>query len=380
VHVLYLIDSLIAGGAERSLAALAPHYARLGVRLDVAYLYERDNVWLPALRAAGAETVSLAGGGGRLGLIRRSARLLRERRPDVLHTTLFDADVTGRVASIGTRVPVVCSLVNAAYGPEQLADPALARWKVRAAQLVDLTTARRVTRFHAVSESVADAMAPRLKIPRTRIDVIPRGRDPEALGEPTPARRAAVRAALGAGPHDCLLLAVGRHEYQKGFDVLLHALAAVRDARPEVRLLLAGRTGAATAALEQLVASLGLGGAVELLGFRSDVADLLCAADAFVSASRWEGSPGGVLEAMALEAPIVATDIAPVREVLGDSGGAVLVPVDDAKALAAAVTAVLGDPRTGDRARAARERFRERYTIDRVAEQMVALYERARAK
>ena len=375
MRVLYLIDSLIAGGAERSLAALAPWYRDAGVRLDVAYLYERDNVWIPALRDAGADVVSLAGVGALPAKVRAVSRLVSERRPDVVHTTLFDADVIGRLATLTSRVPVACSLVNAAYGPEQLADPALKRWKVRTAQSIDAITARRVTRFHAVSTTVARARATRLRIAPGRIDVIPRGRDPEELGIRTDARRAKARAALHASDRDAILLAVGRHEFQKGFDVLLEAFARVHRTHPEARLVVAGRNGAASAGLRDLAAGLGIADRVELLGFRDDVPELLCAADVFVAPSRWEGSPGGIIEAMALGAPIVASDVPAIREVLAEPESGTLVPVDDPPALAIAIERVLaGD--VPDHSTTAREVFVERYSIDRVAAAMVAFYER----
>jgi len=376
VHVLYLIDSLVAGGAERSLAALAPEYRRLGVRLDVAYLHERDGL-ADELSAAGATLFSLAGGGGRFGWTRRASAVVRERKPDLLHTTLFESDVVGRLASIVTRTPVVCSLVNAAYGPEQLRNPALRTWKVRGAQLVDAATAFRVRRFHAVSESVAELMGHRLCLRPGKIEVIPRGRDAAALGVRSEARRAAARSALGVGRDVAVVLAVGRHEYQKGFDVLLHAVERLREDRPNVKLFFAGRDGADTGLLRALVADLGLAANVEFLGTRDDVADLLCAADVFAFPSRWEGSPGSVLEAMALEAPIVATDIAPIREVTDGDACARLVPVDDVAALADGIAAALDGDGVPARVAAGRERFTTRYTIDQVAERMVAFYSRA---
>jgi glycosyltransferase involved in cell wall biosynthesis len=375
VHVVYLIDSLIAGGAERSLAALTPCYLQLGIDLDVAFLYERDNVWRRPIEDAGAEVISLAGSGGRIGSVLRTAQLLRTLRPDVLHTTLFDADITGRVASLSTRVPVVCSLVNETYGPDQLRDLRLSPVKVRAAQFIDATTAHRVRRFHAVSNSVADTMARRLRIPRERIDVVPRGRNPHDLGTRTDERRRATRESLNVDNDTLLALSVGRHEFQKGFDVLLRAFHDVRRERKAV-LLIAGRDGTETFALRTLADELDLSTSVSFLGFRRDVADLMCAADVFVSSSRWEGSPGSVIEAMALETPIVASDIAAVSEVLGDGG--TLVPVGDQRALAEAIARVDADPdTTTGMARAARQRFLDRFTVERVADAMSAFYRRA---
>jgi glycosyltransferase involved in cell wall biosynthesis len=378
VRVLYLIDSLIAGGAERSLAALAPHYARLGVDLEVGYFFERDNVWIPDLEAAGARVTSLSGPGGRVARARRAREHIRKSCPDLVHTTLFEADVAGRLGALGTRMPVVSSLVNVAYGPEQLADPALRPWKVRAAQLIDATTARRVTRFHAVSQSIADVMGRRLLVKPDRIDVVPRGRDPGVLGEPGAARRAVARRRIGAGDADTVVLAIGRHEFQKGFDVLVRAFAIVTGVVPHARLLVAGRKGTATSELTVLVRELGLGERVELLGFRDDAPELLCAADVFVSASRWEGSPGAIIEAMALEVPIVATDIAATREIFESTPYGRVVPPDDPRVLADAIVATLEHPEPEVRA-AARARFLADFTIERVAARMVGFYDRARA-
>jgi len=82
---------------------------------------------------------------------------------------------------------------------------------------------------------------------------------------------------------------------------------------------------------------------VRLLGRRSDVSDLFVAADVVVSTAVWEGQPISVQEALQLGAPVVATDAGGTREVTGDFA-AVLVPVGDAVAIAAAVARLLADP------------------------------------
>jgi glycosyltransferase involved in cell wall biosynthesis len=377
VRVLYLIESLAPGGAESSLAALAPFYPERGVELEVAYLHDRPGLH-DRLRAAGAPLTSLAGPGGRRGWIRRAVQLVRERRPDLVHTTLFEADIAGRLAAVRSRVPVVSSLVNVGYGPEQRQDPGIRAWRLLGTQVADIATARVVRRFHAVSHEVAVVMSRRLLLPRSRIDVVPRGRDPRVLGARAPERRARARAELGAGPDDRLLLAVARQEYQKGLDVLLRALPLVRAEFPQARLLVAGREGNQTAALEALIGELRLGDGVTFLGARPDVPDLLCAADVFVFPTRREGFPGAVLEAMAMEAPIVATSIPTVSEAVVAGQHALLVPVDDAEALAAATLAALRSPEAArQRAQAARTRFYDNFTIERAADGMVALYETA---
>ncbi|MCA1847142.1 MAG: glycosyltransferase family 4 protein, partial [Actinobacteria bacterium] len=297
---------------------------------------------------------------------------------DLVHTTLFEADIAGRLAGVSARVPVVSSLVNVGYGPEQKEDPDIRRWNLLGAQLADITTARVVRRFHAVSYHVADVMARRLMVRRSRVEVVPRGRDPQALGIRSPERTARARAMLGAEPGDTLLLAVARQEYQKGLDVLLRALPLVRAEVPRARLVVAGREGNQSTALEAIADELGLGDGVRFLGARSDVADLLCAADVFVLPTRREGFPGAVLEAMALEAPIVATAIPTVSEAVAAGEHALLVPPEDVEALAAATVEALTAPATSQqRAKAALARFHDHFTIERAADGMVRLYEAA---
>ena len=372
-----MIDSLAPGGAERSLVALAPRYAARGIELEVAYLHDRIGLQ-GELEGSGATLHCLAGSGGRVGWLWRTQRLIARRQPDVVHTTLFEADIAGRAAGTLRRRPVVSSLVNVAYGPEMLSDPGLRRWKVRGAQFVDGATSRLVRRFHAVSNHVADVMSERLRVPREKIDVIHRGRDPEELGSRTPDRRARVRASLRLLEGDFVLLAVARQERQKGIDVALQAMPKILDAIPNARLLIAGREGNDTPRLRSMVDDLRLGQAVDSLGVRADIGDLLCAADVFVLPSRWEGFPGAALEAMALEAPIVATDLPMVREAVGDEGSACLVAVDRPDDLAAAVITISTDPDAArERTSAALERFYALFTIERAAERMVAFYHRA---
>ena len=379
MRLLYVIDDLGAAGAERSLAAMAPHYADRGIHLEVAYLRHADGVQAD-LEAAGARLHSLEGPGGRVGWVRRSRSLIAAVRPDLVHTTLFESDVAGRTGATLARVPVVSSLVNVHYGADQAAAPQLRPWKVRAAHLLDMATAQRVVRFHALSRFVADEMSRRLRVPRDRVEVIPRGRDPARLGHRDPQRRARVRGALGVERTIPLLLAVARQEHQKGLDVLLEALPQVLGRSPGTRLLVAGREGNQTPQLRALAGRLGLDGAATFLGAREDVADLLCAADVLIIPSRWEGLSSVLIEAMALRAPVVASDLPVFHDAVADGDTARLVPAGDPARLADALTATLDDPAAAAaRADRAYRRFLAHFTIGHVVDQMHAFYRRALA-
>jgi glycosyltransferase involved in cell wall biosynthesis len=377
LHVLYLIDSIaVAGGAEESLAMLAPVYRDLGITLDVAFLHDREGLQ-KELRSAGAELFPLAGPGGRAGWLKRTRSLIRHRRPDLVHTTLFEADLVGRVAARLAGTPVVSSLVNLSYGSEHHASPQVASWKLRGVQFLDAATAHLTTRLHAVSTAVADTMARHLRFPRERIDVVPRGRSPGRLGSRSTARRAMARSALGVSHDDVLLLAVARQEHEKGLDLLLRAMPLVREGLGEARLVVAGREGGQTEALRGLVHRHDLGKVVTFLGTRRDIPELLCAADVFVLASRREGFPGAVLEAMALEAPIVASDLPQVREAVG-SDCALLTELGSVDGLARAILETLMEPSTArSRASRARERFLDHFTPAAVGTGMHAFYLRA---
>jgi glycosyltransferase involved in cell wall biosynthesis len=151
-----------------------------------------------------------------------------------------------------------------------------------------------------------------------------------------------LRSELGIGGDAVIICAAGRLEERKGFDVLLHAFAlgSVSDAH----LVIAGE-GSAEGALRALSDSLGVSGRVHFLGFRSDMDNVLVGADVFVLSSRIEGMANVMLEAMAADCLIVATDISGVREAIGEFDGRPragwIVPVGDADAMAASITAAV---------------------------------------
>ena len=375
MRVLVLIDSLDAsGGAERSLAATAPHLVREGIDLHVGYLRARPTPLVAELADAGV-TVHGPFDPRLPARVRAVRRLVRDIDADLVHTVLFEADITGRIAARLAGTPVVSSLVTVSYGPEQEASPLIRPWKLRLARNVDVATSRVVERFHAISHHVADVMSERLRVDRAAVDVIWRGRDPHALGRRDPERASRARRSLGIAGSDRLILSVGRNVWPKGQDLLVDAFALLHRAMPNAVLVVAGKPGPMTPVLESRIAASGLGGRVKLLGARTDVPDLLAAADVLAFPSRWEGLGGTLVEAMALETPIVASDIPTTREVVGTSV-ATLVPNRTPEDWAQAIVGVLQNDCVRDRTETGRKRFLEYFTAAAESSSMVDLYDR----
>ncbi len=371
VHVIPRLSP--TGGAETSLVQVVEPLRRLGVASEVVVLTEHpDNRPARALREAGV-TVHVLGEVSRPRQVLRLVRILRRSRPDVVHTTLLEAGLVGRLAARLTGRPALHSVVNSVYRGGALTAYGAA-WKTRLFFVADFVLARvATTRFHVLTEASADEVTSTFRVPRERISVVPRGRSTALLGARTAERRAAARRGLGIDNDRSLVVNVARQERQKGHVDLVRAFAVVRETLPDAELAIAGRPGAATRALEAAIRDEGLVDHVRLLGSVDDVGSLLCAADVFAFSSHWEGLGGAVLEAMALEVPIVTFAVPAVCEVVGDT--AVVVPIGDVSALAKAVTGILIDRDRGAAgAAAARSRFDVHFTLDGVAGQMADLY------
>lgn len=372
MKIVHVIDGLGTGGAERSLAELLPRLDRRGIVSIVACLHRR---------AEGVQDVVLADGHdvrfvtsqGLPGRVRELRQLVRRERPDLVHTTLFDADLAGRLAAVGTGAPVVSSLVNTPYDVARRSDPNVPTWRLRVVHALDRWTARHLTvGFVPITEAVAAAAEHDLGIPRGRVVVVERGRDRDRLGEPGAQRRHEVRSRLGIADDAEVLLQIGRQEHQKGVDVFVRIVGRLAD-RPRLVGLHAGRRGAASNAIDAAVDALGVAERVRFLGHRDDVGDLLAAADVFVFPSRYEGLGGSLLEAMALGVPIVASDVPAIREIVERGPAGILVPTDDVEAFAAAVQSVLDDASVrAALGRRGREVFESTFTAEAIADRFAA--------
>jgi glycosyltransferase involved in cell wall biosynthesis len=153
-------------------------------------------------------------------------------------------------------------------------------------------------------------------LPAPRTFLLPNGVDVLNFPEPEEHAVAQARQELGVAPDDLLLLNVGRIDFQKGQDLLLEALVAARLERPVKLTIVGGVTGGAAEArnrklqrqLEEMVVANNLGTTVRFAGWRDDVPVLLKAADIYVHPARYEGWPLVLVEAMAAQKPLIASD------------------------------------------------------------------------
>jgi glycosyltransferase involved in cell wall biosynthesis len=359
--ILYLITELSTGGAQAALLRLLKGLDRERFTPTVACLYNGDGAIAREIRVLGvpvfdAKMRHKAG----LPALLRLYHHIRRVRPAILHTSLFHANLPGRVLGrlaglAGTPAPIIiCSERTMAMEPE---------WRYR----VNRWTIGLVDRVIAVSANVRDFCVSRIGLPDEKLVVIHNG--VQVPASPLSPREA--RAELGL-PRDGLVIGtVSRLDPVKGVDFLIRALAQTKG----VTLVIIG-DGPQHAALETLASDLGVADQIHWAGHRRDVPHLLPALDVFVQPSLHEGMPNTVLEAMTAGLPVVATAVGGTPEVVVDGITGLLVPPCDPDGLAQAINALLGDPDLRRKmGRAGKERVARYFTVERMVEQTQRLYE-----
>ena len=346
--IVYVLTSLGVGGAERQVLALAERMADRGHAAKLLVLRPQLNEqWpasLPVIHLDMRRTpLSVLKG------IWRARRFLRGCRPDIVHSHSFHANMVARLLKIFAHAPVVLSTVHNVY------EGGLHR--MIAYRLTDFLCARTT----AVSTAAAQRFVRLGAVPKQKCAVVTNGIDVLEFSS-IPDQRKSMRAAMKAG-ESFIWLTAGRLVPAKDIPNLLRAFAQVQTAFPATQLWIAGAGEARTAQQN-----------VRWLGLRRDLPALLDGADGFVLASAWEGMPLVVGEAMAMEKPVVATDVGGVRELVGDAG--MLVPAKNSDALAIAMLAVM---RSSTEVRqklgyAARGRIENFFSMDVRADQWESLY------
>lgn len=348
MRLTFIISSLSSGGAERVASIMANYWARKGWQITLLTFddgttppfYHLDSVISHySLKLTKESSNPLTAIHHNLSRLRRLRSAIRQSKPDCVLSFMDQANVLTLLATEGLRIPVI--VVEQIFPPAQ--DIGLAWNKLR-----DWTYPR-AFRVVGVTKRALSDFKPRIQ---SRSCVIHNPVLPSAVISDQPEQKLLGRPSL---------LSVGRLVEQKGHDLLLRAFAELRDRHADWSLTILGE-GRRRQELEALSHDLKIAERVKLPGRVSNPDQFLRQADIFIMASRYEGFPMALGEAMACGLPVIATDCPTgPREMIRNGVDGVLVPNEDVAALASAMDRLMGDEalrhNLGSRASEITERF-----------------------
>lgn len=279
-------------------------------------------------------------------------------QPDVVHAHGLRAGIDSALAAKGSGARVIVTVHN-------LVRPEVSgRVKALAFKPAERMVVARADRVLAVSRDIANALSRGGS--GGEIEVLHLGIEPGRQPERSPSD---VRREFGLAEGAGLIVTASRLSSQKALHVMIEAMTGL-----EATLLISGE-GPLEGELRARAAELDVANRVRFLGFRTDVADMIAAADVFCLSSVWEGVPLAAMEAVQLGTPVVATDVGGTGELIADRVSGRLVPPGDPAALAAAITEVLADEDARrSYAQAARATLARDFSTDRMLERLREIY------
>ena len=346
-------------GAAIQLRDLAVGLTARGHRVVLA---TRPNEhWGRACASAGVEHAALP---MRSGVDLRSAwalaRLIRDHEIQVVHCQKGRARTLALIAGLRAPIPVLVLNRGVSFP--------LDRWN-----RLGYTTGR-VTAVVAVCESIKRGLVA-AGVPAEKIEVIYSGTDLRRFHPGVDGRR--IRAELGLEPEHALVTQIGIRSW-RGNDDVLEAMTRVCHLAPQAHLLLVGAPPARVVSLRDRAFRRGIGDAVHVLGHREDIPEILAASDLVVDASyAGLGLTGSLREALAVETPVIGTNLEGHPELILEGETGLLVPPRNPDALAQAVLRMLENPtRARAMARAGRKRVEAHFSMAERIQRTEALYER----
>jgi L-malate glycosyltransferase len=289
----------------------------------------------------------------------RLARFLRRERFDVVHNYLIRANIVGSIGARLARVPVVLCSKRGCHERKgkELAGARFANWLAHGV----MTNAEAVREFVHANE----------RCPTEKMFIIPSGVDTQRF---QPLGSGDQKLRLGFDPHRPVVGIVTRMRVRKGVDEFLRAMIAVRERFPGTQAVIVGEVDLDDN-LRRVVSDGGLDKDLHLLGRRHDMPEVFASFDVFVLSSHDEGMSNAILEAMAMEVPVVATNVGGTGEVVTEGETGLLVPPRDPAPLAEAIAALLAEPeRRLAMGRLGRKVVEERFSAAAMVRQMEDLY------
>lgn len=366
MKILHLITTLAGGGAEFHLLTLCRYQKKQGMEVVVACLSEfgKDDRSLRSdFENEGIRVIRLCDGHRfELRSFSRVVRLVETEQPNIFHTHLPRADLTGALARfLNPSVAWVCSL-HAIYS-----DDWSGRWSLPLLRFLWSRADAIICISHAVSDWLI-----KFGMPADKAKVIYYGIEPDKFSQP----RVDLRKEWALNG-SAIIGSIGRLEPRKGHDCLIEAMVALVKRLPNVLLLIAGHDSWGYGpTLRRQIDELGLSGKIRMVGFQNDVVSFLNTLDVFALATKSEGFGQVVIEAMAAGKPVVTSKIAPLIEIVADGETGLLVESGSPQSFANAIAQLLIDPMERHRMGArGRERVTKCFTAERMTQEILLLYE-----
>lgn len=270
-------------------------------------------------------------------------KLIKDERPDIVHTHTAKAGAIGRIAAWLAGVPTI---VHTFHG--HVLEGYFGRLKTWIFIIIERMLARLTDKIITLSEGLKKELVNIKIAPSSKISIIPLGLELDRFISPD-VRKNRFKMSLGIAPDTLLVGIVGRLVPIKGHRVFLEAACKIMklkldagDKQP-VKFIIVG-DGELRSELEEYTDRLGIREHVIFTGFRKDLPDIYADTDIVVLSSYNEGTPVSLIEAMTAGVPIVATKVGGVSDFIDDGVTGLLVPAGDADALAAGVIMLLDDP------------------------------------
>ena len=361
IKVFHLITSLEVGGAQNGLLLGLPRFDKDRYEHILCSIMGEMQM-ADRFTNVGVEVISLdLKSKYDLMVVNRLRVALQRFQPDILHTYLLHANVLGRVVG---RLAGVETII----GSERTVGLTKGLRRLATKLTNPLTDAVEVN-----AETVGESVVRDLGVPADKIEVVRSGFDFSSYSGPS--KRQEVRAELGVDEDTHLVLSAARFRPSKGVEYAIRAFAIAKKERPNAHLMIAGE-GEQFDFLVTLASELGVSESTTFLGRRSDVPDLLSAADSMLLTSLNEGLPRISIEAMAAGKPVIATDVGATSEVVIDDETGILVQPKDVEGAANGLVRLIDSSelrtRLGESGRAYVEK---NYSVDNYVERLEGLYQ-----
>lgn len=351
VKICFFIPSLNAGGAEKMLIKLANHFAKKN-DFYIFFIVLRGGLLTKDLDLENIKLINLQKKRA-LYSIFSLARMLKDIQPDVTFSALGHANVTAVISRIVSRTKT--RVIISERSTISNAPLFTSKIKSKINKYVYRFFYLKSDGIIAISNGVREDLVKTLSIPESKISVIYNPAYPENIEKVIPIER----SELLNDDTTKFIITVGRLEKAKDFLTLLRSINLIKD--NNLHLFILGE-GSQRPLLERYITEHNLSDIVTLQGFVEEPYRWLKSADLYVCSSAWEGFGNSLVEAMACGLPVVSTDCAGPKEILGDLGK--LVPVGDEVLMADAILNALKAQNNNV--------FRERakyFSINKISEQ-----------